>query len=201
MDMKEKIEKVTWKPGTMLYPLPVVMVTCGDFDSSYNIITVAWTGIVCSDPPMCYISVRPERFSYSLLEKHREFGINLTTKNLAFATDWCGVKSGKDVNKFKEMNLTPFKASIIAAPLIEESPVNLECKVTEIKPLGTHHMFLAEIVSVHASKTHFNPETGVFDLSSAHPICYSHGKYYQSGSLIGKFGFSVEKKKKKRKKS
>jgi len=188
--------KVTWKPGTMLFPLPVVMVTCGDLNSTHNIITVAWTGIVCSDPPMCYISVRPERFSYALIENHREFAINLTTKDLAFATDWCGVKSGKDFDKFKEMKLTPIPASKIKAPLIEQSPINLECVVTEIKPLGTHHMFLAEIVAVHASKCFYNPQTELFNLHSANPIYYSHGKYYQSGSLIGKFGFSVEKKRK-----
>ncbi|MGE5341823.1 MAG: flavin reductase family protein [Candidatus Omnitrophota bacterium] len=198
----ERQDKISWKPGTMLFPLPVVMVTCGDMDADNNhcnIITIAWTGITCSDPPMCYISVRPERHSYSLIEKHREFGINLTTADLAFATDWCGVKSGKDVDKFKEMNLTPFRGSVINAPLIAESPVNLECRVTDIRPLGTHHMFLAEIVAVHGSQAFLNAETGAFDLARAHPICYSHGKYYQSGSFIGKFGFSVEKKKKKKK--
>ncbi|HLP48980.1 MAG TPA: flavin reductase family protein [Candidatus Kapabacteria bacterium] len=191
-------EKVTWKPGTMIFPLPVVMVTCGDMKVEYNVLTIAWTGITCTDPPMCYISVRPERYSYGFLEKYREFGINLTNKELAFATDWCGVKSGRDVDKFKKMKLTPFAADIIKAPLIAESPVNLECVVREIKPLGSHHMFLAEIVAVHAAKIHLDPKTGAFNLSQAKPICYSHGKYYQSGSLIGKFGFSVEKKKKKR---
>lgn len=181
----------------MIYPLPVVMVTCGDRDSIYNIITIAWTGITCSDPPMCYISVRPERYSYSLIDKYREFAINLTTKDLAFATDWCGVKSGKDVDKFKEMGLTPIPASIIKAPLIAESPVNIECKVTRITPLGTHHMFMAEIVAVHASQEHLDPKTSAFDLSKFHPICYSHGKYYVVGNRIGKFGFSVEKRKKR----
>lgn len=191
-------EKVTWKPGTMIFPLPVVMVTCGDLEAEYNVLTVAWTGITCTEPPMCYISVRPERYSYRFLEKYREFGINLPNKDLAFATDWCGVKSGQDVDKFKEMHLTPFEATRIKAPLIAESPINLECIVKEIKPLGSHHMFLAEIVAVHAAKTHLDPKTRAFNLSHANPICYSHGKYYQTGSLIGKFGFSVEKKKKKR---
>jgi flavin reductase (DIM6/NTAB) family NADH-FMN oxidoreductase RutF len=196
----DAFEKVTWKPGTMLFPLPVVMVTCGDMAAEYNIMTVAWTGIVCTEPPMCYISVRPERYSYGFIEKYREFGINLAGKDLAFATDWCGVKSGRDVDKFKEMQLTPFPADKIKAPLIAESPVNLECVVREIKPLGTHHMFLAEIVAVHGSKAHLDLKTGAFNLSHANPICYSHGKYYQSGALIGKFGFSVEKKKKKKRK-
>ncbi len=196
----DAFEKVIWKPGTMLFPLPVVMVTSGDMEAEYNIMTVAWTGIVCTDPPMCYISVRPERYSYGFIEKNREFGINLAGKELAFATDWCGVKSGRDVDKFKEMQLTPFSASKIKAPLIAESPVNLECVVREIKFLGSHHMFLAEIVAVHGTKAHLDPKTGAFNLSHANPICYSHGKYYQSGALIGKFGFSVEKKKKKKRK-
>lgn len=190
--------KVTWKPGTMLFPLPVVMVTCGDRESISNIITIAWTGIVCTNPPMCYISVRPERFSYPLLEKYGEFGVNLTTKDLAFATDWCGIHSGKDVDKFKEMQLTPFAGTLIKAPLIAESPVNLECKITEIKPLGSHHMFLAEIILVHASQCHVSTKTEAFHLDRANPICYSHGKYFQTGQFIGNFGFSVKKKRKKK---
>lgn len=200
MDQKEdkfnSLEKETWKPGTMLFPIPVVMATVGDMEGDYNIITIAWTGIVCTNPPMCYISVRPERYSYALLEKHREFGINLTTADLAFATDWCGVKSGKDFDKFKEMNLTPFAGDHIKAPLIAESPINLECKVTEIKPLGSHHMFLAEIAAVHASKAHVSTQSGAFHLDRANPVCFSHGKYYQTGKFLGRFGFSVQKKKK-----
>ncbi len=195
-----KPEKITWKPGTMLYPLPVVMVSCGSTPEEYNIITVAWTGIVNTNPPMCYVSIRPDRHSFGIINKNREFVINLTTKALAFATDWCGVKSGRDFDKFKEMNLTPGAAKTVKAPLIMESPVNLECKVSEIIPLGTHHMFLAEIVSINASARYLNRETGAFDLSKTNPILYSHGKYYETGAFIGRFGFSVQKKKKKRKK-
>ncbi len=190
-------EKVVWKPGTMLYPLPAVMVSCGSTPDEYNIITVAWTGIVNTNPPMCYISVRPGRHSFDIIKKNREFVINLTTRELAFATDWCGVKSGRDFDKFKEMNLTPGKAQKVQAPLIMESPVNLECRVTEIIPLGSHHMFLAEIVSVNASAGYLNPKTGAFDLSKTNPILYLHGKYYETGDFIGRFGFSVQKKKKK----
>ena len=194
-----KKEKVAWKPGTMIYPLPAVMVSCGSNPSEYNIVTVAWTGIVNTDPPMCYISLRPSRYSYNIIKKNREFVINLTTNALAFATDWCGVKSGRNVDKFKEMKLTPVKAQKVKAPLIMESPVNVECRVTEIKPLGTHDMFLAEIVAVNANQAYLNPKTGAFDLSQAQPISYSHGKYYQQGRFIGKFGFSVMKKKKRKK--
>jgi len=150
-ESKRDHRKVTWKPGTMIYPLPVVMVSCGDEEKGYNIITVAWTGIVCSDPAMCYISLQPLRYSFDIIKESREFCINLTTEELARATDWCGVKSGKDHDKFKEMGLTPLPCKKISAPMIAESPLNLECKVKKILPLGSHHMFLAEIVSVHAS--------------------------------------------------
>jgi len=195
---EDRLKKVTFKPGTMIYPVPAVLVSCGDLDSEYNIITIAWTGITCTEPPMCYISVRPGRHSYGLIKKSNEFCINLTNRDLAFATDWCGVKSGAEVDKFKEMGLTPLRASRIKAPLIGESPVNIECLVKEIIPLGSHHLFLAEIVAVHASACYLNPKTGLFDLARTRPICYSHGQYYECGSLIGKFGFSVEKKKKKK---
>ena len=191
------MSKVLWKPGTMIYPLPAVLVSCGIKEEEYNIITIAWTGTISSDPPMCYISVRPQRHSYELIKKTGEFVINLTTKELARATDWCGVRSGKKYNKFKEMHLTPVKAKFVSVPLIRESPVNIECKVTEIKPLGIHHMFLAKVLAIHGDEKYMNKETGAFQLDKARPICYSHGKYYELGKIIGKFGFSVMKKKKK----
>ncbi len=194
------MEKVTWKPGTMLYPLPAVMVSCGSQAEGYNIVTVAWTGIVNTDPAMCYISLRKSRYSYEIIRKSGDFVINLTTRDLAFATDWCGVKSGRDVDKFKAMNLHPVAADKVKAPLIAESPVNLECVVKQVVPLGTHDMFLAEIVAVHGTKKYLNPQTGAFDLAAANPIAYAHGKYYALGDFIGKFGFSVRKKKRKKRK-
>jgi len=188
--------KVTWKPGTMIYPLPAVMVSCGDSPDNFNIITISWTGTICTDPALCYISVRPERHSYNIIKERGEFVINITTAALAFATDWCGVKSGRDFNKFREMKLTPGKASVVKAPLIEESPVNIECIVREIKELGSHHMFISEVVAVNADDKYIDENTGRFSLNEAVPICYSHGKYYETGRHIGKFGYSVEKKKK-----
>jgi len=182
----------------MIYPLPAVMVSCGSLPEEYNILTISWTGTICSDPVMCYISVRPVRYSYDIIKRNGEFVINLTTKSLAFATDWCGVKSGKDYNKFKEMGLTPVAATKVKAPLIEESPVNIECIVKEIKVLGSHHMFISEVVAVNADEKYIDRETGLFRLNDATPLCYSHGKYYETGRFIGKFGFSVEKKKRKR---
>lgn len=190
------MEKVDWKPGTMIYPLPAVMVSLGHEKEDYNIITIAWTGTICSDPPMCYISVRPGRHSYEILKKTGEFVINLTTKDLAFATDWCGVKSGRQFNKFEEMHLTPGEAKYVKAPFITEAPINIECKVTQVIPLGTHDMFMAEVVNVKANKKYINDETGAFNLSKAEPIAYSHGHYYTLGKKLGKFGFSVQKKKK-----
>jgi flavin reductase (DIM6/NTAB) family NADH-FMN oxidoreductase RutF len=193
--------KILWKPGTMIYPLPAVMVSCGSAPEEYNILTISWTGTICTDPPMCYISVRPSRYSYGIIKREGEYVINLTTRSLAYAADWCGVKSGADHDKFKEMGLTPGPASIVKAPVIMESPVNIECIVREIKELGTHHMFISEVVAVNAEKELFDEKTGLFKLHEAVPLCYSHGKYYETGKFIGKFGFSVEKKKniKKRK--
>jgi len=196
---KQKMSKILWKPRTMIYPLPAVMVSCGGSPDEYNIITVSWTGTICTDPPMCYISVRPSRHSYEIIKRTGEFVINLTTRELAFATDWCGVKSGADHNKFSEMGLTPVKAEKVKAPLIGESPVNIECVVREIKELGTHHMFISEVVAVNAESEYFDRKTGVFRLYDANPICYSHGKYYETGRFIGKFGFSVKKKRKSEK--
>lgn len=191
------MSKLIWKPGTMIYPLPAVMVSCGSVPEEYNIMTVSWTGTICTDPAMCYVSIRPERHSYMIIRKNGEFVINLTTKALAFATDWCGVKSGKDYKKFTEMGLTPVPASKVRAPLIKESPVNIECVVREIKELGSHHMFISEVVAVNAEEKYINEKTGLFRLNDSGLLCYSHGKYYETGQLIGKFGFSVEKKKKK----
>lgn len=190
--------KVLWKPGTMIYPLPAVMISCGAIPEEYNIFTVSWTGTICTDPAMCYISVRPERHSYNIIKKNGEYVINLTTESLAFATDWCGVKSGKNHNKFAEMGLTPVPSSKLKAPMIKESPVNIECIVREIKELGTHHMFISEVVAVNADEKYIDKETGLFRLNAAGLICYSHGKYYETGRFIGKFGFSVKKKNKKK---
>jgi len=191
----DEMSKILWKPGTMIYPLPAVMVSCGATPEEYNILTVSWTGTICTEPPMCYISVRPTRYSYGIIKRNGEFVINLTTKALAFATDWCGVKSGAEHNKFAEMGLTPVIGEIVKAPLIKESPVNIECIVKEIKVLGSHHMFISEVVAVNAEKDLFDEKSGVFRLFAADPICYSHGKYYETGKMIGRFGFSVRKKK------
>jgi flavin reductase (DIM6/NTAB) family NADH-FMN oxidoreductase RutF len=190
--------KQDWRPGTMVYPIPAVMVSCGSNAEEYNIITVAWTGTICSDPAMCYISIRKNRHSYDIIKRNMEFVINLTTKDLAKATDWCGVKSGAKVDKFKEMKLTPAPSKMISAPIIEESPLSIECKVTQIIELGSHDMFMAEVVNVQADERFLDKETGAFSLASSKPICYSHGHYFELGELIGKFGFSVEKKKKKK---
>lgn len=186
--------KQEWKPGNMLYPLPAVMVSVADREGNYNIITVAWAGTVCTNPPMLSISVRPERYSYHMIKETGEFVVNLTTERLAYATDYCGVRSGKDVDKFREMKLTPEAAAKVKAPLIKESPVNIECKVKQVLELGSHHMFLAEVVAVHADESYMN-QKNKFELSKAKPIVYSHGEYYGIGKLLGTFGYSVKKKK------
>ena len=186
--------KQDWKPGTMIYPLPAILVSCGSTAEEYNLITVAWTGTLCTNPPMCYISVRPERHSYAIIKKNMEFVLNLTTEDMAFATDWCGVRSGRDYDKFEEMRLTPGKATIVSAPIVEESPLNIECRVIEIISLGSHDMFIAEVVNVRADERYLNPQTGKFELSESHPLVYLHGAYYGLGKKIGKFGWSVEKK-------
>lgn len=185
--------KINFKPGNMLYPLPVVMVSCANKEGKPNIVTIAWTGTICSDPAMVSISVRKERYSHKLISETGEFVINLTTEDLAFATDYCGVKSGRDVDKFKEMNLTPLKADVVSAPLIAESPVNIECKVTEVKELGTHDMFLAEVVAVHVDDAYMD-DKNKFHLDYAKPIVYSHGTYFKIGEEVGTFGYSVKKK-------
>lgn len=185
--------KVIWKPGTFIYPLPVVMVTSGDMNKN-NIITVAWTGIINTDKPMCYISVRKERYSHDIISRNKEFAINLTNKNLAFATDWCGVKSGAKVDKFKEMHLTKEKAKFVKCPLIKESPVSIECKVTEIKEMGSHDMFIAEILSIDADEKYID-DKGAFDITKCDLITYANGKYFTLGKQVGKFGYSVQKRK------
>lgn len=186
--------KVTWKPGTFIYPIPAVMVSCGTMEKS-NIITVAWTGILNTDPATVYISVRPSRYSYNLIKQRREFVINLTTKNLAQATDWCGIKTGAKVDKFKSMNLHKEKAKFVKCPMIKESPVSVECKVREIKELGTHHMFIADVLAINADEKYFDKK-GAFDISKCDLIAYSNGHYYTLGKKVGRFGFSVQKKKK-----
>ena len=193
------MSKVQWKGGTFIYPIPAVMVSCGTMEES-NIITVAWTGILNTNPAMCYISVRPERYSHDIIKKNGEFAINLTTRQLAYATDWCGVKSGRDVDKFKEMKLTKEKANIISVPLIKESPVSVECKVKEIVPLGSHDMFVAEIVAIDADEKYID-EKGAFDISKCDLIGYANGGYYPLEKKIGKFGYSVQKKSKTAKNS
>ena len=176
----------------MLYPLPVVMVSMTDRDGRNNIITIAWAGTVCTNPPMISISVRPERYSFPILRDVGEFVVNLTTRQLAYATDYCGVKSGRDVDKFKEMGLTPVPGDRVSAPLIEESPVNLECKVCQIMPLGSHYMFLAEVKAVHADREYMDGKNK-FHLEKADPIVYSHGAYYACGEQLGTFGYSVKR--------
>jgi len=187
-----------WKPGTIIYPLPAVMVSCGENPEEYNIITIAWTGTINSDPPMCYISVRPGRHSYDIIKRTGEYVINLTTEKLAKATDWCGCRSGSKYNKWEEMNLTAAPAKIVKAPIIEESPVNIECVVKDIVELGSHHMFVSEVVSVSVDDKFLNGKNA-FSFSKANPLVYSHGHYFGMGKIIGKFGWSVEKKRKKKK--
>ncbi len=186
--------KVQWKAGTFIYPIPAVMVSCGTMEKS-NIITVAWTGILNTNPAMCYISVRPERYSHDIIKENGEFVINLTTEKLARATDWCGVISGRNRDKFKEMKLTKEKGNFVKAPLIKESPVSVECRVKEIIPLGSHDMFVAEVLSIDADEKYID-EKGAFDISKCNLMAYANGGYYPLGKKIGKFGFSVQKKKK-----
>lgn len=179
----------------MLYPLPVVMVSAGDLNGEKNIITIAWAGTVCTNPPMVSISVRPERHSYEMIRKSGEFVINLTTKELARATDYCGVVSGREHDKFKEMKLTPVAAEQVAAPMIAESPVNIECRVVKVEELGSHHMFLAEVLAVHADEKYMD-ENGKFELAKAEPIVYSHGTYFSLDKPLGTFGYSIRRQKK-----
>lgn len=196
MDMEFRMseyKKQIWNPGNMLYPLPVVMVSVTDKEGNDNIITIAWAGTTCSDPAMVSISVRPERYSYQMLKDTGEFVINLPTKDLCFATDYCGVKSGRDVDKFKELGLTKQAAKFVKAPIIGECPVSIECKVEQILPLGSHDMFLARVLAVQADERYMD-DKGRFCLEKAEPIVYSHGEYFTCGKNIGKFGYSIKKK-------
>ena len=189
--------KITWKPGTFVYPIPAVMVSCGTMEKS-NIITVAWTGIINTNPAMVYISVRPTRYSYNLIKDQGEFVINLTTKNLVKATDWCGVKTGAKVDKFKEMKLHKEKANFVKCPMIKESPVSVECKVKEIKELGSHTMFIAEVVAINVDEKYIDNK-GAFDITKCDLMAYANGNDLAMGKKLGKFGFSVKKKKKNKK--
>lgn len=188
------MSKLNWRPGTMIYPLPAVIVTVGADPTEWNALTVAWTGTICTQPPMCYISVRPERHSFPILVKNMEFTINLTTAEMARATDWIGVRSGKDYNKWEETGLTPIKGIAVSSPTIEESPLSIECRVKSITNLGTHQMFIADVLNVRADSKWIDSETGKFELEKSGIMAYCHGHYYQLGELIGKFGFSVQKK-------
>lgn len=189
MDKKE-----VWKPGNMLYPVPAVLVSCAGSGGNKNILTVAWAGTVCSDPVMVSISVRPERYSYSMIRETGEFVINLTTRDLAYAADWCGVKSGRDVDKFARMGLSAIASKTLEyAPVIAESPLSLECRVQQVMELGSHHMFLAEVTAVQVSEKYLN-ENGKFELNKTGLVAYSHGEYFELGKKIGKFGYSVKKR-------
>ncbi|MBQ6230870.1 MAG: flavin reductase family protein [Eubacterium sp.] len=182
-----------FKPGNMLYPLPAVLVSCQRPGEKPNALTIAWAGTICSDPAMVSISIRPSRYSYDIIKETGEFVINLVNDKLTFATDYCGVKSGRDVDKFAEMKLTPVNINGVSCPGIDESPVCIGCKVKEIVPLGTHDMFIAEVVSVSASKEYMD-ETGKFDLNASGLMVYSHGEYFTLGEKLGSFGYSVRKK-------
>jgi flavin reductase (DIM6/NTAB) family NADH-FMN oxidoreductase RutF len=186
------MSKLMWKPGTMLYPTPSVMVSCRNAQGENNIITIAWTGIICSDPAMLYISVRPERHSYQMIKETGEFVVNIPNSKLAFAVDYCGVKSGKSVNKFEHLKLTAAKSNLVAAPFIDECPVNLECKVKDIVKLGTHDMFIAEIMCVNVDEKLLD-SSGKLHLNKADLICYNHGEYRTLGKSLGTFGYSVKK--------
>ena len=192
--------KQLWKPGNMIYPLPAVMVSVTDGEGNDNIITVAWTGTVCTNPAMAYISVRPSRYSYDMIRKTGEFVINLTTEELAFATDFCGVRSGRDVDKFRKLNLTKEKAQFVSAPMIGEAPVSIECRVREVKELGSHDMFLADVLAVHADEAYMD-KNNRFRLNDAGLLVYSHGEYLAGGRKVGTFGYSVKKKQQKSEKA
>lgn len=186
--------KVSWKPGTMIYPLPALLVTCGALRKDWNMLTVAWAGTICTNPPMCYISVRPERASYPLIESNMEFTINLTTSDMARATDWAGVRSGRDYDKWKEAGLTPIPGEKVSSPTIEESPLSIECRVKSIQSLGSHSLIIADVLNVRADERYIDADTGKFQLEKASLLAYSHGAYFELGRMIGKFGFSVQKK-------
>ncbi len=186
--------KISWRPGTQIYPLPAVLVTCGDKPENWNMLTIAWTGTICSDPAMCYISVRKERASYPLLVENMEFTINLTTVEMVRATDWAGVRSGRDYNKWKETGLTPIPGEMVASPTIEQSPISIECRVKQIMHLGSHDMFISDVLNVRADDRFLDPATGRFRLEDANLLAYSHGHYFWVGAILGKFVFFVQKR-------
>ena len=187
-----------WKPGTRIYPLPAVLVSCGGDENEYKLFTASWVGTICTDPAMCYVSIRPERFSHGIIKRNGAFVLNLTTERMARAVDWCGVRSGADFDKWKESGLTPVPAPSVKAPYIKESPLCIECRVKEILPLGSHDMFMANVANVLADESFIDPDTNRFMLERAGLIAYSHGHYYSLGKELGRFGWSVMKKKKKR---
>lgn len=192
--MSDLAGKVTWKPGTVLHPLPVVLVGCGRIGTDANLITLAWTGVVCSEPPMLSISVRPERHSHALIRANQVFSVNLPSATQAAVVDWCGVRSGREVDKFSQTGLTPLAGPQTGAPLVAECPVCLECRVVDCRPLGSHDLFLAEIVAVYADEALLDARTQAFALARSAPLCYAHGSYYELGRYLGFFGFSVQKK-------
>ena len=194
-----KIHKISWKAGNMLYPLPAVMVSLTDKEGNSNIITLAWAGTICTNPPMLSVSIRPERYSYNIIKETGEFVVNLTTKELAYATDYCGVKSGKDVDKFGKMRLTKLASEKINSVAIAESPVNIECKVRQIMELGSHSLFIADVVNVRVDSRYID-EKGRFNLAKSELIAYSHGRYYELGKELGTFGYSIKKSKETTKK-
>ena len=194
-----KINKISWKAGNMLYPLPAVMVSLTDKEGNSNIITLAWAGTICTNPPMLSVSIRPERYSYNIIKETGEFVVNLTTKELAYATDYCGVKSGKDVDKFGKMRLTKLASEKINSVAIAESPVNIECKVRQIMELGSHSLFIADVVNVRVDSRYID-EKGRFNLAKSELIAYSHGRYYELGKELGTFGYSIKKSKETTKK-
>lgn len=193
------MSKQIWKPGNMLYPVPAVLVSVADSEGKDNLITIAWTGTVCSDPAMTYISVRKERYSHHMLKENKEFVINLVSKEICRAADFCGVRSGRDLDKFEAAGLTREKASTVNVPLVKESPVNIECKVTQVLELGSHDMFLAKVTAVQVDESLLD-EKGKLDLNKAHLVAYSHGEYQTFDNILGTFGYSVKKDKKEKKK-
>ena len=186
--------KQNWKPGTLIYPLLAVLVSCGASPDESNLFTASWVGTLCTNPPMCYVSIRPERHSYGIIRRNMEFTLNLTTTDMARATDWCGVRSGRDYDKWKESRLTPHAGVEVRSPYVEESPLSIECRVREIIPLGSHDMFIADVVNILADDKYIDAKSEAFDMGKAGLLVYSHGHYYETGSEIGKFGWSVQKK-------
>lgn len=187
------MSRVDWKPGTLVYPVPAALITCGDIAGEANVFTASWVGTVCTKPPMCYVSIRPERYSYGIIKERMEFGLNLTTASMARETDWCGVTSGRTHDKLAETGLAIEAGRIISAPLLVDSPLSMECRVRQIIPLGSHDMFLADVMNVRANERYLDPETGGFDMERAGLIAYAHGEYFALGEFLGHFGWSVRK--------